>query len=59
MPQGSGAEGRPVVLSAYGEGALPLIAGQGFTGAGVVSLRNQSHWVISDLELTNLSLIHI
>lgn len=53
MPQGSGAEGRPVVLSAYGEGALPLIAGQGFTGAGVVSLRNQSHWVISDLELTN------
>lgn len=52
-PQGSGVKGRPIVISAYGEGARPLIAGQGFVGGGVISLKNQSHWVISNLELTN------
>ena len=52
-PQGSGVKGNPIVISAYGEGALPLIAGDGFVGSGVVSLYNQSHWVISNLELTN------
>ena len=37
-PQGSGTAEHPIVLAAYGTGALPLIAGDGFTGSGVVSL---------------------
>ena len=52
-PKGSGRAGQPIVISAYGEGARPIIAGQGFVGGGVISLKNQSYWVISNLELTN------
>lgn len=52
-PQGSGRKGAPIVISAYGEGPRPLIVGQGFVGGGVISLKNQSWWVISNLELTN------
>lgn len=52
-PQGSGSKGLPIVISAYGNGPLPVLAGGGFTGAGVVSLHNQSWWTISNLELTN------
>ena len=50
---GSGREGIPIVLSAYGEGHRPILAGNGFTGSGVVALCNQSWWTISELELTN------
>lgn len=52
-PQGSGRAGQPIVISAYGEGPRPILAGQGFVGGGVISLKNQSYWVISNLELTN------
>ena len=54
-PQGSGKAGKPIVISSYGHGLLPLIKGNGFTGEGVLSLYNQSHWLISNLEITNHS----
>ena len=53
QPQGSGTTGKPIVISSYGNGNLPLFAGKGFTGKGVISLFNQSYWEISNLELTN------
>jgi hypothetical protein len=47
-PQGSGAPGRPIVLAAYGEGATPVVDGQGFDTA--IRLWNQSHWLVTDVE---------
>src|SRR5690606_25265927 len=51
VPQGSGAEGKPIVIGKYGVGAAPQIHGRG-VGATVV-LHNQSYWEIHDLEITN------
>lgn len=53
QPKGSGKKGAPIVVAGYGRGERPLIAGDGFTGCGVVSLHNQSWWHITELELTN------
>lgn len=53
-PKGSGVDGKPIVVKSYGEGTdRPKIDGEGRVGKGVVYLYNQSHWEISDLELTN------
>ncbi|WP_262249679.1 right-handed parallel beta-helix repeat-containing protein [Parapedobacter soli] len=52
-PKGSGVSGLPIVIDQYGPGAKPLIDGNGLDGAGVVSLYNQSHWEINNLEVTN------
>jgi hypothetical protein len=52
-PQGSGEEGRPIVIDRYGAGPLPVIDAAGSVGRGVLHLHNQSHWEISHLELTN------
>jgi len=50
---GSGTAQQPIVLSSYGASASrPLIDGQGKTHAGVL-LRNQQHWIIQGLEITN------
>lgn len=49
-PRGSGSARRPVVIGAYGRGALPVIAG---TGANAVLLRHFNHVVLRDLEITN------
>lgn len=54
-PKGSGTASSPIVISSYDDGFLPLFIGQGFIGTGVVLLKNQSHWIISDLEMTNWS----
>lgn len=51
-PKGSGAEGAPIVLGMYGEGAKPIINGNGAV-TEVLRLYNQEYWEISDLELTN------
>ncbi|MEM9158750.1 MAG: sialate O-acetylesterase, partial [Verrucomicrobiota bacterium] len=60
--RGSGAEGNPIVVSSYGEGARPAIDGDGVsdydaTGSSFMScairLFNQSHWRIENLEITN------
>lgn len=52
-PKGSGTEGRSITIDRYGEGPLPVIDGAGSTGDGVVYLRNQQYWEISNLEITN------
>jgi len=50
-PRGSGAEGRPITLGPYGDGAGPLINGAGATAA--LLLTDQDFWEISDLRFTN------
>ena len=49
-PKGSGAEGKPIRLVAYGVGALPHIVGTG-SPAGL-KLDNQQYWEIANLEVT-------
>lgn len=53
QPKGSGTAEKPIVISSYGNGKLPLFIGKGDTGKGIVSLSNQSYWEISNLELIN------
>jgi hypothetical protein len=52
-PRGSGTAEKPIIIDRYGEGARPIIDGAGATGDGVVYLRNQQHWEIANLEITN------
>jgi hypothetical protein len=49
-PKGSGMEGKPIRLGAFGVGALPRIVGTG-NPAGL-KLDNQQYWEIADLEVT-------
>lgn len=51
-PKGSGEEGNPIVIGAYGEGEKPKLAGNAAVPE-VVSLYNQQYWELSDLEITN------
>lgn len=51
-PQGSGAEGRPIVLSRYGSGPLPVIDMGAARGAAVL-LENLSWWRVAGLEVTS------
>jgi len=48
-PKGSGTEQAPIHLGAYGNGALPIIAG-GSESAGL-RLSNQQYWEIENLEV--------
>lgn len=50
-PQGSGSSGNPIVVSSYGTGAMPIIAGGG--AAAAVKLYDQHDWTIQNLEITN------
>jgi acetyl esterase/lipase len=50
-PQGSGAENAPIVLDRYGEGATPVVHGNGDEAA--LLLDNQEYWDIRNLEFTN------
>lgn len=52
--QGSGTEGAPIVLDAYGdpEDGYPVVAGGGVPDA--VLLENQEHWEVRNLEITNV-----
>ncbi len=52
-PLGSGASGSPIVLSNYGTGAAPIIAGGG--AAAAVYLYDQHDWTVQNLEITNTS----
>ncbi|MFL3659892.1 MAG: right-handed parallel beta-helix repeat-containing protein [Opitutales bacterium] len=63
--KGSGKPGSPILLSRYGEGALPIINGDGKSNANAVGgkpiscairLFNQEHWRIENLEITNYDL---
>lgn len=51
-PKGSGAEGQPIVISSYADGAKPLIECAGLAEDAVL-LRNQEYWEIENLEITN------
>lgn len=49
--QGSGASGDPIVVSSYGSGAAPIIAGGG--AAAAIALVNEQYITIQNLEITN------
>ena len=51
-PKGSGAEGRPIVIDRYGDGADPVLAGEGKV-ENAIRLHNQHHWEIRNLTVTN------
>lgn len=53
QPGGSGSGDAPIVITSYGEGNKPQLFGTGEPGSGVVSLKNQSYWEISSLEIVN------
>ena len=50
-PRGSGTSGKPIVVGRYAEGPKPVIRGNGAVAA--IHLRNQEHWEISNIEITN------
>lgn len=53
-PTGSGVAGAPIVMSAYGAGAMPALDGGGTPqGTGTVQLTNQHDWTIQNLRITN------
>ncbi|MBU5352187.1 discoidin domain-containing protein [Paenibacillus barcinonensis] len=57
-PKGSGANGNPIVVDMYGDGAKPLIDGNGRFGdlnnnGAAVLLYNQDYWEINNLQITN------
>ena len=57
-PQGSGSMGNPVVITAYGSGAKPVLDATGGIIGGesesaTIRLYNQEHWVIRDLDIRN------
>ena len=49
-PAGSGVEGAPVVIDMYGDGAKPMIMGDG-RNESIVSLYNQPYWEINNLDI--------
>ena len=51
-PRGAGTPSNPIILGAYGEGEKPIINGNGEAKAAVY-LKNQSNWVIQDLQVSN------
>lgn len=60
-PKGSGVPGTPIIVDVYGEGAKPIINGQGVSNKdtgniiaeGAVHLYNVEYWEINNLEVTN------
>lgn len=46
-----GTEDKPVVVTSYGEGELPMIDGNDLTGSGVVHIENCSDLIVEELEL--------
>jgi hypothetical protein len=51
-PKGSGTEGRPITIDAYGSGAKPKLAGAGQV-TDVVRLADQQYWEIRNLDISN------
>lgn len=52
QPKGSGAAGAPVVVDAYGSGALPHLHADG-RGPSTVRLQNVEYWTLRNLEISN------
>lgn len=55
LPQGSGAEGAPILIDRYGDGPNPALHGHG--AESVILLFNQEFWEISNLEITNFEAV--
>ncbi len=53
-PQGSGAEGKPIIVDMYGVGNKPRIDGKGLH-LDTVLLENIEYWELNNLEITNLA----
>ena len=51
-PKGSGASGNPIIISAYGAGARPIIDGNNAV-APVVTIKDQNYWTFDNLEIRN------
>lgn len=51
-PKGSGEEGKPIIIGAYGSGEKPRLEGNAEI-SDVIYLYNQEYWEIRDLEITN------
>ncbi len=52
QPKGSGAAGSPIVVDAYGEGALPHLHADG-RSPSTVRLQNVEYWTLRNLEISN------
>ena len=57
-PQGSGSEGKPIVMSAYGNGPLPELDARGVVASGekasyTIQLFNQEYWEFKYLKIKN------
>ncbi|WP_405456613.1 RICIN domain-containing protein [Streptomyces sp. NBC_00101] len=52
FPKGSGVQGRPITVDAYGTGAKPRLAGAGQV-TDVVRLADQQYWEIHNLDVSN------
>jgi hypothetical protein len=52
-PQGSGAQGKPIIIDMYGGGNKPRIDGRGAV-LDTLLLGNVEYWEVSNLEITNL-----
>ncbi|UCC21782.1 MAG: hypothetical protein JSW23_08185 [Planctomycetota bacterium] len=52
-PQGSGAQGKPIIIDMYGHGSKPRIDGRGAV-LDTLLLENVEYWQVSNLEITNL-----
>jgi len=55
--RGSGSATSPIIINQYGNGAKPVINGNGLVGEGVVYLYNQENIEITNLEITNYPLL--
>lgn len=52
-PKGSGTSASWITLGAYGTGNAPVINGGSLASGAAVYLKDQSYWVIQNLEVTN------
>jgi hypothetical protein len=52
QPKGSGVAGAPIVVDAYGSGALPHLHADG-RGPSTVRLQNIEYWTLRNLEISN------
>jgi len=57
-PKGSGTPGKPIVISCYGKGPLPVLDAEGKTGPGekasyTIRLFNQHYWEFKYLKIRN------
>ena len=53
IPNVSGTEEEPIVVSSYGKGDAPIIDGNGLEGSGVVHIMNCSNIIVENLEITD------